>query len=73
MTSELEECPFCRGEPELDTMQGRYNNKGDIINVCAIDCVNCEAHMSICYEDVHDKSIDDVVNELTAQWNTREQ
>ena len=70
--ADLKPCPFCGAEPEVDMNQGyRALVSGKIGTSVAIYCTECEAHMSLCREDVPILTSDDMLRILTENWNKR--
>ncbi len=68
-------CPFCGGEPELDTQRGyRPVSGGGFGTSVAIYCADedgCPADMSICREEVPEATTEQLVDTLTEFWNNR--
>ena len=70
--SELKPCPFCVGDPEIDSRRSYRNISTDNPETgCAIYCTGCGAQMMICYSDVWDWPREDVAAHLTEAWNKR--
>ena len=69
---ELKECPFCGGAPELDKQQAYRPLSGSYCGKrAAIYCLDCSADVGMCWEDMPEATLDQLVNFVVEQWNQR--
>lgn len=72
LTEELKPCPFCGGNAELDRNRHYRNiSTGNFGCSVAVYCLDCNADMCLCREDMPDETLTDLVFFLQEQWNTR--
>ena len=67
-------CPFCGGEAELDTRRPYRGMDGKLGDSVAVYCTGedgCPADMQICREDAVGATTDQLIEELSALWNSR--
>ena len=71
--ADLKDCPFCGSAAEMDMMRSYRNfSTGQMGTAVAIYCNVCPADMSACLEDMPGVPIDDIAEELTEKWNSRQ-
>ena len=68
----LELCPFCNGEADGDQCRGFINYKGNSANAVAVYCTNCEAEISMCYEDFPEYLPEHLMEMVVERWNKRD-
>ena len=64
-------CPFCGGAVELDTRRAYRSLEGRLGNAVAIYCTKCPADQTVCHADHPNLTVEEMVAELIASWNTR--
>jgi len=70
---ELLPCPFCGGDPELDTQQAyRALSSGRVGTRFVIYCTSCNADMGYCHEDIESSNHEATDREIIAAWNRRD-
>ncbi len=71
LAQELEPCPFCGGEAEIDLHQGfRHYRTGQPLDQVSIYCTTCSANISYYPGDL-DCDRDGTAELCIAEWNTR--
>ena len=65
-------CPFCGGDPEIDTNQYyRSLSTGEIGSRVVIYCTNCDAEIGFCTEDAPDVDPTLLLHDVLGKWNNR--
>lgn len=71
-TEELERCPFCGGDAEMDSRRAYCSYpEGKRGSAVAIYCLKCGADMSLCREDYRGMDDEELIYLVRKQWNNR--
>lgn len=72
MTDDLKPCPFCGGDPEMDTLRAYRNiSTGRLGDGVAVYCTACSADMMMCRADHPGMETEDMINVMRDEWNKR--
>lgn len=70
--SDLLPCPFCGGEPEMDTLRSYRNiTTGRLGDGVSIYCTGCSADMMMCRADHPGMETEEIIYVMRDAWNRR--